>query len=335
MSGALLIACAGAVAVLVGTGLVRRYALARDLLDHPNARAAHEIPTPRGGGLAMVLVIVLGLLAGAALGLAPRSLALAVAGGGGMVAAIGFLDDHGDVAARWRLLVHVLACGLAIVLLGPVRDLELPGGALSLGPFATALSLLAGVSLVNFYNFMDGIDGIAGSELVCFSAGLLILVGAEGVLALPAWLGVAAGAAFLAWNWPPARIFMGDVGSGFLGFYLGTLLLAGVASGATSLWGPLLLLGVFVVDALVTLLVRAATGQRVSEAHSTHTFQHLARRFGHRAVTLATCAVNLCWLLPLALLAEATPAYGLALLALAWLPLVVLAIAVGAGRPRE
>jgi UDP-N-acetylmuramyl pentapeptide phosphotransferase/UDP-N-acetylglucosamine-1-phosphate transferase len=128
---------------------------------------------------------------------------------------------------------------------------------------------------------------------------------------------------------------MGDVGSGFLGFYLGALLLAGVGAGALRLWPALMLLGVFVVDAMVTVLVRAATGQRVSEAHRTHAFQHLARRHGHRAVTLGTCAVNLAWLLPLALLADRVPAWGLPLLVLAWLPLVLLAVRVGAGRPRE
>lgn len=335
MSTSLLIAGLAAVAVLLGTDLVRRYALARNLMDHPNARASHAVPTPRGGGLAMALALIAGLLAGAAFDQVPIALALTIALGGGAVAGVGFLDDHGEVPARWRLLVHVLACGVAIVLLGPVRELELPGIVLPLGLLGIALSLLAGVSLVNFYNFMDGIDGIAGSELVCVSAGLLVLGGANGVVALPALLGVAVGLAFLAWNWPPARIFMGDVGSGFLGFYLGVVVLAGVGADAIALWPSLLLLGVFVVDAMVTVLVRAARRQRLSEAHRTHAFQHLARRFGHRAVTIGTCIVNLCWLLPLAVLADGAPARGLPLLLLAWLPLVALALLVGAGRPRE
>jgi len=335
VSTALLIAAAAAVVTAFGTGLVRRYALARDLLDRANDRASHEVPTPRGGGLAMALALSGASLLGAVLDLLPAELALTVLLGGGSVAAIGFLDDHRDVAPRWRLLVHALSCGLALLLLGPVRELHLPGVVVPLGFPGTVLSLLAGVSLVNFYNFMDGIDGIAASELVCVSAGLLLLAGANGPLALPALLGVGVGLAFLAWNWPPARIFMGDVGSGFLGFYLGALLLAGVATGAFGLWPPLVLLGVFLVDATVTVLVRAATGQRVSEAHRSHAYQHLARRHGHRAVTLGTCAVTLCWLLPLALLAQRMPAWGLPVLLLAWLPLLVLALRVGAGRPRD
>ena len=330
---AVAIALAAVVAAAAGTGLVRRYALAAELLDHPNARSSHEVPTPRGGGLAVVLTIMGGCAAGYVAGAVAQGWLATVILGGGLVAGIGFVDDHRDVPARWRLLVHLAACGIATFALGPVATLPLPGGSVDLGVAGIGLSLLAGVSLVNLYNFMDGIDGLAGAELVCVCGGLAVLGGP--VLLLPSLLGVAAGLGFLVWNWPPARIFMGDVGSGFLGFLLGALLLAGLAVGETGVYGPLVLLGVFVVDATVTLFTRAFTGQRVGEPHRSHAYQILARRFGHRAVTLAVCAVNAGWLLPLAWLAERFPPWGLPIMALAWTPLVALALAVGAGRATD
>jgi Fuc2NAc and GlcNAc transferase len=328
------IALVAALSSWAGTGAVRRYALARDLLDHPNARGSHRVPTPRGGGLAPVLVLVVGNLLGALLGLVPDAFALTVLLGGGAVAAVGFVDDHGDVRARWRLLVHGLACLLALACLGPVRELVLPDATVDLGLLAGALSLVAGVWFVNLYNFMDGIDGLAGVELVCVGAGLAVLDASFGA-GLPTLLAVAAGAGFLVWNRPPARIFLGDVGSGFLGFYLAVLLLAGVGAGSWGLWSPLILLGVFVVDATLTLLTRAVTGQRVREAHRTHAFQRLAARFGHGPVTSGVGLVNLCWLLPLAACAQRFPAWGLPLLVVAWAPLVAICLAVGAGRQRD
>jgi Fuc2NAc and GlcNAc transferase len=330
---AALIALVAGLAAAAGTGLVRRYALAAELVDHPNARSSHAVPTPRGGGLAVVLAIAAGCAAGCFVGLVPGTLLATVLFGGGLVAGIGFLDDHRDVPARWRLLVHLAACALAVHFLGPIRELALPGGIVELGWFGVGLSLLAGVSLINLYNFMDGIDGLAGAELVCVCTGLALFGGT--VLMAPALLGVAVGLGFLAWNWPPARIFMGDVGSGFLGFLLGALLLAGVAAAETGVFGPLVLLGVFVVDATVTLFTRALTGQRVGEPHRSHAYQVLSRRFDHRTVTVWACAVNLLWLLPFAWVAERFPAWGLPLMVVAWSPLVALAVAVGAGRATD
>lgn len=334
MSVLILLALIGGLCAAVGTGWVRRYAIARNLIDHPNARGSHSVSTPRGGGLALAVVLIAGVGSAAALGLVSIGFALALAVGGGAVAAIGFLDDHGEVPAPWRLLAHAFASAVAVIAIGHVSALALPGGEMDLAWFGIPLTLIAGVSLINIYNFMDGIDGLAGSELVCVSFGLLALTGFGGALAAPALLGCAAGLGFLAWNWPPARVFMGDVGSGFLGFFLAVLLLEGALTGAWSFWAGLLLVGVFFVDASVTLATRAMRGDRVGEAHRTHAFQHFAQRFGHLRVTASVCLVNLCWLLPLALLADAQPPWGLPILLVAWTPLLVAALRVGAGRPR-
>ncbi|MEE2890873.1 MAG: glycosyltransferase family 4 protein [Pseudomonadota bacterium] len=334
MSTLIVLALVGGLCAGIGTGWVRRYAVARDLIDHPNARGSHVVATPRGGGLALAVVLIVGTGVAAALDLVSVALAWAMLAGGGAVAGVGFLDDHREVPARWRLLAYTLASGVAVLAIGHVQALALPGGALPLAWAGAPLTLIAGVSLINIYNFMDGIDGLACSELVCVCFGLLALSGLGGPLAALVLLGSAAGLGFLAWNWPPARIFLGDVGSGFLGFFIAVVLLGGVLAEAWSFWAGLLLLGVFFVDASVTLATRAMRGDRVGEAHRTHAFQHFAQRFGHLRVTASVCLVNLCWLLPAALLAESRPAWGLPILLVSWAPLLAAALWVGAGRPR-
>jgi Fuc2NAc and GlcNAc transferase len=186
---------------------------------------------------------------------------------------------------------------------------------------------------------MDGIDGIAASETlsVGLMAALLLTLGTGIGLTATAGVALALAAAsggFLAWNWPPARIFMGDVGSGVLGFVLAVLALWSAIHEELSLVVWLILAGVFLVDATLTLLIRMFRGERWFEAHRSHAFQHAARRWGsHRTITLSVLAINVGWLLPMAWLAATHPSWELALLALALLPLTLLAYRLGAGRP--
>jgi Fuc2NAc and GlcNAc transferase len=184
---------------------------------------------------------------------------------------------------------------------------------------------------------MDGIDGIAGVEALttCVGAIAIAFLHAPGSAQwrLPALLAVAV-LGFLVWNVPPARIFMGDAGSGFLGVTIGVLALDAGWSAPERLWVWLILLGVFIVDATVTLLRRLARGDRVYEAHRSHAYQQAARRTGsHRVVTLAVGAINLCWLLPWAVVVALGRANALVATAAAYLPLVVAAVALRAGLP--
>jgi Fuc2NAc and GlcNAc transferase len=138
---------------------------------------------------------------------------------------------------------------------------------------------------------------------------------------------------FLPWNWPPARIFMGDVGSGFLGFNLAVLALYTVHTGALTVWSWLILLGVFIVDATVTLLRRIVRGERWYVAHRNHAYQHAAIRWrSHRRVTLTVLAINLAWLIPLAWFVNRCPQLGIIAVSLALAPLIVWALALGAGQ---
>ncbi len=319
------------------TGRLRRYALARSLMDVPNARSSHVTPTPRGGGVAIVLCFlgVLPLLV--ALGALDVAGAWAMAGAGGLVALIGFLDDHRHIAARWRLLAHFGAAVWALVWLQPagVMPAGVPGGASGVSMVLAALYL---VWMLNLYNFMDGIDGIASVEAICVCGGgalLYWLHGANANALVPLSL---AGAVlgFLVWNFPPAKIFMGDAGSGFLGMTLGVLSFQAAVVSPDLFWGWTILLGVFIVDATYTLIRRLLHGDRVYEAHRSHAYQHAVRRAGrHLPVTLAVAGINLFWLLPLAIaVARGALAPWLGLL-VAYLPLVLVAARLRAGVAEE
>jgi Fuc2NAc and GlcNAc transferase len=335
MIAALLLAVFSAAAV--GTWLLRRYALARNVLDIPSDRSSHRVPTPRGGGLAIVVTFLAGILALAGAGEVERPVTVALVGAGAIVALVGFVDDHQHVAARWRLMAHFIAAAWALWWLGGLPPLTLFGGVVGLGWAGTALAALALVWLLNLYNFMDGIDGIAGVEAVtvCIAAVVLYALrpssGAE--WALPGVL-AAATLGFLIWNFPPAKIFMGDAGSGFLGLMLGVLALRAAAVSPEWLWSWVILLGVFVVDATVTLFRRLQRREKVYQAHRSHAYQRTARlRGAHAPVTLAVAVINVCWLLPLALVVGTGRLDGALGTVIAYAPLVWLALRLGAGTP--
>jgi Fuc2NAc and GlcNAc transferase len=316
-----------------GTAALRGYALRRNLLDMPNQRSSHSVPTPRGGGLAIVLSFVLALGLAWALGWLESPLVLGFLGAGALVAVIGFLDDHGHVPARWRLLVHFLAAGWGLYWLGGLPPLQLGGMVLDTGIPGLLVGLVYLVWLLNLYNFMDGIDGIAGVEAVsvCVAAVLIcVLLGHWREALLPAILAMAS-AGFLLWNFPPAKIFMGDAGSGFLGLVLGLISLQMAWLEPQLLWAWLILLGVFLVDASMTLLRRFWRGEKVYQAHRSHAYQHASRQLGrHLPVTLAVAAINMFWLAPLAVWVALGGNVWL-ILPLAYAPLLCLAVKYRAG----
>jgi Fuc2NAc and GlcNAc transferase len=326
------------VASLVGTGILRRYAIARRLLDIPNERSSHATPTPRGGGVAIVVSFVGGVLVLASMGLVAPRTAVATVGGGLLVAAVGFLDDQRHVAPLTRLVAHFLAAIWAVAWLGGLPPVHVFGSVLQLGLAGDALAVIALVWMLNLFNFMDGIDGIAGVEAVTVCAGAAILYSAHLEMSrevlVPGVLAVAS-LGFLVWNMPPAKIFMGDAGSGFLGLMIGVLAIQAAAVSPNWLWCWTILSGVFVVDATVTLCRRARRRERVYEAHRSHAYQHAAIRVGgHRPVTLAVAAINWLWLLPIALLVSSNRLDGAVGVLIAYTPLVFLVTRLRAGLPQ-
>ena len=314
---------------------VRHYAL-RFLLDTPNHRSAHQLPTPRGGGLACVLAFVVAAVYLFAINrLLLHELGLVAIGL--IVAGVGFWDDHRHVPARWRLLAHFCAALLVMLCLQGLPTVPLPFafGELDLGWSGYLLGLLFLVWVLNLFNFMDGADGIAASEALFVSAGLAgFMWGINVNLALLALSLAVVCLGFLVWNWPPAKIFMGDVGSSFIGFMLGVLIL--LFSHTNSLFGimGLILFAVFVVDASVTLFRRVLTGHKCYEAHCDHAYQRLVRRYqpnGHFRVVTGMTLINIGYLLPLATIAFKVPNYAWMCLMLAYIPLIVLAYLFKAG----
>ena len=320
------------------TGFLYRYALAKNLIDIPNERSSHSVPTPRGGGVAIVVAFLAVVPVLNRFDWLSDPVCLALAGAGGTVAVTGFLDDHGHIAARWRLLVHFAAAAWGLYWLGGFPPLVVFGYALDLGRLGLPAAAIYMVWLLNLYNFMDGIDGLAGIEAitVCCGGALAVwLVAPESNAWLAPLLLAVAVLGFLFWNFPPARIFMGDAGSGFLGITLALLSLQAAWMEPRLFWVWLILLGVFIVDASVTLFRRVLRGEKFYEAHRSHAYQYASRALAaHRPVTLAIGAINVFWLLPVASLVALDKLDGMAGLAVAYLPLVYLAYRYKAGDSR-
>jgi Fuc2NAc and GlcNAc transferase len=323
------------IASMMLTGIIRRLALARGMIDIPNARSSHVLPTPRGGGLAIVVTVLFAIGVAYARGNVPPDLAAVLLVGGPLVALIGCIDDIRSVSVAARLAVQFAAFGWCVYCLGPLPPVHLGFAVVNLGVGGSIAAVVLLVWFLNIYNFMDGIDGIASVEAISvmtFATLLIFWQQGEPSIVFALLVVVAAAAGFLIWNWPPARIFMGDAGSGFLGFFVGSIAWATIVRGRLSIWVWLILLGAFIVDATVTLLRRWHRGARLAEAHRSHAYQRLSRKYqSHLKVTLGILFINALWLDPLAYLAAARPALGAVLAAVAWLPLIAAAVFAGAG----
>lgn len=273
------------------------------LLDHPNPRSLHETPVPRSGGLGVLLGLTLPLLLGLILEGYDAPLGW-VAGALTLVAGVSFWDDFGHVPRRLRLLVHG-AAALVLAAGGMLwTRLDLPGLDWGLPlPLAWLLTVLYVVWMVNLYNFMDGMDGFAGGMGLFGFAALAVLGwrGGETLFSLVAACSAAASGGFLVSNFPPARIFLGDLGSSTLGLLAAALSLWGSGRGLFPLWVAWLAFSPFIVDATWTLLRRLLRGERVWEPHRSHHYQRLVLAgWGHRKTVLraylvmagaAACAV--------------------------------------------
>lgn len=311
------------------TGLLRRYAVARHLMDVPNNRSSHSSPTPRGGGISIVLTFLIGLLLLWMLSFLDTTVFVGLSGAGVMVAVIGFIDDHGHIAARWRLLGHFFSASWLVFWVGGLPLFTLYGFDVGSGWPGNVLLVIFLVWMLNLYNFMDGIDGIAGIEALSSTlvvALLFLFVFDNQEMLVLNLLMFASVTGFLIWNFPPAKIFMGDAGSGFLGLMLGALALYSMHIEAVMLWVWLILLGVFIVDATFTLLRRVFRGDRFYEAHCSHAYQLASRKYGgHRVVTLSVLALNLFWLTPWSVFVVLGEVDGVTGLVMAYVPLLYLA----------
>jgi UDP-GlcNAc:undecaprenyl-phosphate GlcNAc-1-phosphate transferase len=274
------------------TGVILRFSLERRLLDIPNFRSSHSVPKPRLGGVAITVSFYVAcatlLVAGFRPFESPSVLAGAL-GGGAIIALSGLLDDLRGLDARLKLFVQLGAAGIAAASGVVLRDFSVPLiGTLHLGPLAVPATLLWIVAIVNLYNFVDGIDGLAAGIGLIASGFLYFIMGMAGVPALQSLYAVLAGSSFgfLRFNFPPARIFMGDMGSTFIGYTFAVLSVVAQGAGVPAFLTVLLLAGV-VGDAVLTLVRRALRKERLFSPHRTHYYQRLTTLgLSHKQVTL-------------------------------------------------
>ncbi|HYH20010.1 MAG TPA: glycosyltransferase family 4 protein [Azospirillum sp.] len=287
---ALLVLALTTVASWLLVGRVLAYLRHRAILDHPNDRSSHTIPTPRGGGWGVMLTV---LPAWALIGLASGAPArvLPVLAAASALMAISWIDDRRGLGAGPRFLTQAAAVVIGLAALP--ADAHVLQGWLPWWLDRT-LAGFAWLWFVNLFNFMDGIDGLAGSEAATIGAGMALVVtlaGHDPALGLYGLAAAGAALGFLSWNWHPAKVFMGDVGSVPLGYLLGWLLLSVATQGH---WAAALLVPLyFLADATITLLRRAAEGKKVWQAHREHFYQKATQRGRtHAQVVRAVLAAN-------------------------------------------
>jgi len=263
----------------LGVAIIRRWVGRARMLDVPNERSSHTRPTPRGGGLAIVIVVLvlawLAALSNPAFSL--RSM-VALTLGALLIAGVSWLDDMRPVPFWVRLLVHTLGACIVMAGIGVIREIGIPFGMdLPLGWLGFPMTLVWIVGLTNAYNFMDGIDGIAGGQAVVAGVGWAILgwIGGQPIVGVMGLLIAAASVGFLGHNWPSARIFMGDVGSAFLGFSFAALTVLASQSDPIFFLAGIALIWPFVFDAVFTFARRLCRCEKVWMAHRSHLYQRL------------------------------------------------------------
>lgn len=307
------------------TGLICRYAKIFHLVAVADERSSHAENTATGGGLALASSFLLILWVGFNKHLLSFDLSVALIGGGCVLAIVGFWDDIKPLPIRFRMMVHACTALWAIYWLGGLPSLSVGNWQLSLGHVGPIMTFLFMLWFINLYNFMDGIDGLAGIQAttVTISCALIALSNRQ---TNEIWLYTALTfmiLGFLCWNWPKARIFMGDAGSGFLGYLFAVLILQNSQSSPPTFWIFTILLGVFLIDATLTLLRRILTGEPFYQPHRTHSYQLLAQHWqSHQKVTLLVAIINLVWLLPWALVANAYSSYSFLIAVIALLPIL-------------
>lgn len=316
------------------TYCMRLYALKTNIIDNPNERSSHSVPTPRGGGIAVVLSYLLGLVVLSYFNLISIHIGFTVILAGSVIALLGFLDDRGHINSMLRLAVHFLMAIGVVVSLNGFSGVTIFNG-VQLGFIANIIAVLFLVWLLNLYNFMDGINGIASIEAITatVSMAVLYIVLNESINSNPLWSLAACVLGFLFWNFPKAKIFMGDACSGFLGFVLGIWALYALKQDPALFCAWLICLGVFIVDATFTLIRRVFNGHKMYDAHRTHAYQYASRKYqSHTVVTISVLFINMLWLLPMAYLASQRFLMPELLLLIAYIPLVLLALFFDAGK---
>lgn len=306
----------------------------RHLLDVPNLRSSHSVPTPRGGGIGISAGVIVSAFALLSFDSISPQLIYWLILPSGLIAILGICDDLFNLNVPLRLAAQFFAAGIGIYLMGFQNDISIYGKIIVTGGL-----ILFVVWMTNLYNFMDGINGLAAVEAisVCASMALIYWMQADSVEIVCLLIIISASTCgFLFWNFPNSRLFMGDSGSLFLGAAIGLLAIQSLGKDFLIFFAWVVMLGVFIVDASYTLIYRIVTKQAVHQAHRTHAYQKAAIMFNsHIPITFTVILINLFWLMPFAIaVATGYLHFFIALLA-AYAPLVFIAHKFRAGEVEQ
>lgn len=308
------------------TLFIYRYAKWLHLLAIADARSSHQGNIATGGGLAIAISFLGVIWLGFSARFISFELFISLLGGGMLLAIVGFWDDIKPLPIRFRIAAHAVAALWAIYWLGGLPAIMMGNWQLTFGHLSPVVTFLAVVWLINLYNFMDGIDGLAGIQAITVLLPAIFMAWLNHQL-YQVWLYAALAAivsGFLYWNWPRARIFMGDTGSGFLGYVFAILVLKSGQEFQPSFWVFTILLSIFLIDASLTLFRRIIMGEPFYQPHCTHSYQILARYWqSHGKVTLLVLAIHLFWLWPLAFLANSYPDFAFQITLIALFPVLL------------
>jgi glycosyltransferase WbpL len=299
------------------TGFIRQISINRKFYDIPNERSSHDTPTPKGGGIPIVFIFLMTILCLFYYKMIEQDLFMSMLIGTSIVSVIGFLDDYKNLPIVIRAISYVIATVFSLYILGGLSSVSINNHFINLGDIGLFLSILLIVWFINLYNFMDGTDGFAAIQTICVSlfCGLIFYALSNKSLGIILLFLAFSSAGFLYWNWAPAKIFMGDVGSCAIGFIFGLLSIYSEKEGSISIWIWLIVLAPFIGDATFTLLRRIFNKEKWYKAHNSHAYQKLHQSglsHGKLAILLLIFNVILIW--PFAYIAHVYKNYELVML---------------------
>lgn len=271
----------------IATLLVREIAMKKQIMDIPNARSSHSQPTPRGGGIAIIIAWYSGLIVLKFNGSISEDLFLALISGF-VLAFVSFIDDIFNLKPWIRILFQLLTVFLGLYFIGGLKILYLNNSAFAFPFILNILVIIGAIWFINLYNFLDGIDGYASIEAICIASGMYMIVNNPVLLLI-----IFSVLGFLIWNWPKARIFMGDIGSTQLGYILIILAIYFNNFMEFDFAGFLILSSLFWFDATLTLYRRWRNNEKLSQAHRKHAYQRIVQSgFSHRKTIIISIFIN-------------------------------------------
>jgi Fuc2NAc and GlcNAc transferase len=267
---------------------MKNYAIKKALVDVPNERSSHSVPVPHGGGIAVAITWFMGISYLYYAAEIDTSLYFALMAGS-IISVVSYVDDLYELSAKLRLLVQAMVAFLGLYFLGGFESLNVGLFSVETQSVTNIFAFFMILWFINLYNFLDGIDGYAGSEAVFLGiAGFLLFGGSHFLVLAAAVLG------FLVWNWHKAKIFMGDVGSTLLGYNVAIFAIYSANVESSNLWIWMILFGVFWFDATLTLARRYKNREKLSQAHRKHAYQRLTQSgWSHSRVTISAIIVNI------------------------------------------